>query len=220
MAEEAEEPEAPKAEIPGAEEPEGEPEPEASSAETIISQRPSELAGEPEDVPVISDREALEEPPPASGSAEETLAVDREEVDSEPEPREEPAEAAPEAPTIEVSEAEEESVARGPEEGEGEREVGEVEHVEELEQRPKAIADPLQEARAALEAGDYSKASQKYAELVKEEQHLTEIIEDLKLALAEDPGQPHLWRTLGDAYMKTNRLAEAVEAYQRGVEAV
>jgi cytochrome c-type biogenesis protein CcmH/NrfG len=56
--------------------------------------------------------------------------------------------------------------------------------------------------------------------LVKEEQHLTEIIEDLKLALAEDPGQPHLWRTLGDAYMKTNRLAEAVEAYQRGVEAV
>jgi cytochrome c-type biogenesis protein CcmH/NrfG len=45
------------------------------------------------------------------------------------------------------------------------------------------------------------------------------VIDDLRIAIERNPHQPILWQALGDAYMKADRLSEAIEAYRKGTEA-
>ncbi len=83
-------------------------------------------------------------------------------------------------------------------------------------------ADPaviLEAARKALATGDYQKAASSYASLIKRNIEVTSITEELRLALDRNPRTPSLWQTLGDAYMRGDRLEEAIEAYRRGMEA-
>ncbi|MGH2605095.1 MAG: tetratricopeptide repeat protein, partial [Anaerolineales bacterium] len=78
--------------------------------------------------------------------------------------------------------------------------------------------DALEMARLALAAGDFTLAVMHYGGLIKKKRDLESVIEDLRGALDRDPRRPNLWQALGDAYMKTNRLAEAIDAYRRGME--
>ncbi len=78
----------------------------------------------------------------------------------------------------------------------------------------------LQSARQALAAGDLERAAARYSVLVKRKKDLDTLTDDLELALEKDPGMPTLWQILGDAYMKQDRVSEAIEAYRRGMEAV
>lgn len=80
--------------------------------------------------------------------------------------------------------------------------------------------DGLEMARLALAAGDFTLAVMHYGGLIKKKRNLESVIEDLRGALNRDPRQPNLWQALGDAYMKTNRLPEAIDAYRRGMESV
>lgn len=80
--------------------------------------------------------------------------------------------------------------------------------------------DGLESARDALAAGDFARAVAHYGGLIKKKRNLDVVIEDLRGALDQDPRRPTLWQALGDAYMKTNRLPEAIEAYRRGMESV
>jgi len=82
-------------------------------------------------------------------------------------------------------------------------------------------ADPstvLDAARKALATGDYHKAASSYATLIKRNFEVNSIAEELRLALDRNPRTPVLWQTLGDAYMKGDRLQDAIEAYRRGME--
>jgi tetratricopeptide (TPR) repeat protein len=73
----------------------------------------------------------------------------------------------------------------------------------------------LAQAQAALERGDIRQAVEHYARLIRKGRLLDEVIFDLREALYRYPVDVLLWQTLGDAYMRANRLREALDAYTK-----
>jgi cytochrome c-type biogenesis protein CcmH/NrfG len=47
---------------------------------------------------------------------------------------------------------------------------------------------------------------------------LDEVIHDLREAIYRYPVEVIIWQTLGDAYMRTNRLQDALDAYTKAEE--
>ncbi len=80
-------------------------------------------------------------------------------------------------------------------------------------------AKVLEESRQALATGDIGSAAKHYAGLIKRREALGQVIEDLRIALERTPDAATLWQLLGDAYMKGDQTAEAIEAYRKGMEA-
>ncbi len=76
----------------------------------------------------------------------------------------------------------------------------------------------LEQSRQALASGELDEAIQLYGGLIKRKQLLDEVIEDLRMAVDRTPDDPALWQTLGDAYMKNDQSAEAIDAYRKGME--
>lgn len=91
-----------------------------------------------------------------------------------------------------------------------------------VEAVPKASVDTtmlwLHEAQTALQAGNLERALQFYNRLIQEAQHLEDVIHDLHEALYRYPIDVGLWRALGDAYVRSNRLQEALDAYTKAEE--
>jgi cytochrome c-type biogenesis protein CcmH/NrfG len=77
----------------------------------------------------------------------------------------------------------------------------------------------LDKARTGLASGDLEGALKHYTSLIKRKREIDTVIEDLRAVLSRGWKAPGVWQALGDAYMKTDRLEEAVEAYKRGLEA-
>jgi len=107
---------------------------------------------------------------------------------------------------------------------EAEEEVEEwlTEHVVQQEQRlqpPPGTQDRdlllLEEARSALDTDDIPTAVKKYTKLIRRGKLLDIVISDLEMALVRHPVDVDLFMTLGDAYLKENRLPEALEAYSK-----
>lgn len=86
--------------------------------------------------------------------------------------------------------------------------------------KPFAPDDVLERAKQALDEGDFEAAAGDYGELTRQKEALPTTIEDLRGTLEKEPHVPQLWLVLGDAYMQMDRIAEAIEAYQRGTEVV
>ncbi len=80
-------------------------------------------------------------------------------------------------------------------------------------------AKVLEESRQALATGDIGSAAKLYTGLIKRRESLGQVIEDLRIALERTPDAATLWQVLGDAYMKGDQTAEAIEAYRKGMEA-
>jgi hypothetical protein len=76
----------------------------------------------------------------------------------------------------------------------------------------------LKQAQAALEAHNVERALEAYDQLIKSGQHLEDIIHDLRDALYRYPIDVSIWQLLGDAYMKSNRLQDALDAYTKAEE--
>jgi tetratricopeptide (TPR) repeat protein len=85
---------------------------------------------------------------------------------------------------------------------------------------PPSPAEVLEAARGAMTAGDIQTALGRYAKLIRKKRELDTVIEDLRSALERGSALPEVWQALGDAYMKADRLPEAIEAYRRGLESV
>jgi hypothetical protein len=89
--------------------------------------------------------------------------------------------------------------------------------------KPKAespgLEDKLVDARHALAVGDYRRAASGYTALIKRKYQLDEVTSELELALDRNPKAAPLWQVLGDAYMKNDRLPDAITAYERGIAA-
>jgi tetratricopeptide (TPR) repeat protein len=89
--------------------------------------------------------------------------------------------------------------------------------------KPRAKApgapDVLARARQHLSHGDFAKASKDYSTVIKKKYELDTVITELRMAAEHFPAEAGLWQLLGDAYMRADRLDEAVEAYNRGIQA-
>jgi cytochrome c-type biogenesis protein CcmH/NrfG len=73
-------------------------------------------------------------------------------------------------------------------------------------------------AQSHLSSGDVPAALQHYDKLIRRGKLLEEIIRDLREALYRYPVEVTVWQTLGDAYMRGNRLQEALDAYTKAEE--
>jgi tetratricopeptide (TPR) repeat protein len=79
--------------------------------------------------------------------------------------------------------------------------------------------DPiLGRAREDLSQGDISGALNTYGKLIRKTRLLDEVIYDLREALYRYPVDVGIWQSLGDAYMRANRLQDALDAYTKAEE--
>jgi tetratricopeptide (TPR) repeat protein len=79
-------------------------------------------------------------------------------------------------------------------------------------------AEFLAAAQTALDARQLEEAMQAYAKLIKKNRLLDEVIHDLREAIYRFPVDISIWQTLGDAYMRANRLQDALDAYTKAEE--
>ena len=80
-------------------------------------------------------------------------------------------------------------------------------------------ADPmLGSARNELSRSNIPGALQAYEKLIKKGRLLDEVIYDLREALYRYPVEVSIWQALGDAYMRANRLQDALDAYTKAEE--
>ena len=79
--------------------------------------------------------------------------------------------------------------------------------------------DPiLGSARSELSRSNIPGALETYAKLIKKGRFLDEVIFDLRDALYRYPVEVSIWQSLGDAYMRANRLQDALDAYTKAEE--
>ena len=83
---------------------------------------------------------------------------------------------------------------------------------------PEKDAELLASAQSALQANQLKIAMQTYAKLIKKGRLLEETIHDLREATYRFPVDIIVWQTLGDAYMRANRLQDALDAYNKAEE--
>jgi hypothetical protein len=100
-----------------------------------------------------------------------------------------------------------------------------------VSEAPAEPAAPIEEAMAAmpvdpilgraredLSKGDVSGALKTYGKLIHKTRLLDEVIYDLREALYQYPVDVDIWQSLGDAYMRANRLQDALDAYTKAEE--
>jgi len=73
-------------------------------------------------------------------------------------------------------------------------------------------------ARALWQAGLYADSLEAYSRLLKAGRLLDEVLADMEAHVAERPNDPAVRRVLGDAYMRADRLADALAAYREALE--
>ena len=79
--------------------------------------------------------------------------------------------------------------------------------------------DPvLGQARNELSGSNVSGALESYTRLIKKGRFLDEVIFDLRDATYRFPIDVDIWQSLGDAYMRANRLQDALDAYTKAEE--
>ena len=79
--------------------------------------------------------------------------------------------------------------------------------------------DPiLHTARTELSRSNIPSALEAYGKLIKKGRFLDEAIFDLREALYRYPVEVSIWQSLGDAYMRANRLQDALDAYTKAEE--
>ncbi len=76
----------------------------------------------------------------------------------------------------------------------------------------------LDRARAALTRGKLQEALPAYQELIRKEHALDETVEDLQNALYQHPVDIDLWQTLGDAFVRSRKLQDALNTYTKAEE--
>ncbi len=69
-----------------------------------------------------------------------------------------------------------------------------------------------------MNRGNIPSALDQYGKLIKKGRYLEEIIHDMREALYRYPVEVTIWQTLGDAFMRENRLQEALDAYTKAEE--
>jgi uncharacterized protein Smg (DUF494 family) len=83
---------------------------------------------------------------------------------------------------------------------------------------PVEAGEGLVQARASLSRGDIDDAVEQYTHLVQSGEAVDETIQDLREALYRHPVDVGIWQTLGEAYIRADRVQEALDAYTKAEE--
>jgi tetratricopeptide (TPR) repeat protein len=83
---------------------------------------------------------------------------------------------------------------------------------------PPLVDPSLASAREALSHGKIPDALHAYGNLIRKGKLLEDVTFDLKEALYRFPVAVSIWQVLGDAYMRANRLQDALDAYTKAEE--
>ncbi len=83
---------------------------------------------------------------------------------------------------------------------------------------PSTSGDTLALARASLRSGDLDGAVAAYTDCINSNERLEDVIEDLKVAVDQHPVDVSVWQVLGDAYMRSDRIQDALDAYTKAEE--
>lgn len=83
---------------------------------------------------------------------------------------------------------------------------------------PPLIDPALAQARELLTRAEIPDALQVYGNLIRKGKLLEDITFDLKEALYRFPVEVSIWQALGDAFMRANRLQDALDAYTKAEE--
>jgi len=83
---------------------------------------------------------------------------------------------------------------------------------------PDGIEVVLDHAREELAHGHILSAVEEYSKLIKKGRMLDEVIHDLREAQYRYPVDMGIYQVLGDAYMRANRLQDALDAYTKAEE--
>jgi competence ComEA-like helix-hairpin-helix protein len=75
------------------------------------------------------------------------------------------------------------------------------------------IAPELVAARAQLTGGEMPQALEKYAELIRSNSNLENVIQDLQAAAYRFPTDINVWQQLGDACLRVDRVQDALQAF-------
>ncbi len=173
---------------------EAEPEPQATQAASPADWKPAQPEPVRDEPPVAEPvpETPIEEPPVVTPPvAEPTPAV--EEPITEPLPRRKPEVRAPVATPVAV-------------------------RPKPISVAAKAATLSLGDAQSQLGRGNIAATLDIYTKLIRKGKSLEEIIRDLRDALYRYPVEVPLWQSLGDAYMRANRLQEALDAYTKAEE--
>lgn len=76
----------------------------------------------------------------------------------------------------------------------------------------------LGQARNELNRSNIPGALERYSKLIKKGRYLDDIISDLREASYRYPVEVSIWQALGDAYMRGNRLQDALDSYTKAEE--
>jgi len=71
------------------------------------------------------------------------------------------------------------------------------------------------DAQTKLNDGKVEEAIDGYSEIIKKGQRLNDVIDDLNKAADKFPEDMSIVQTLGDAYLRANKLQEALDAYTK-----
>jgi tetratricopeptide (TPR) repeat protein len=84
----------------------------------------------------------------------------------------------------------------------------------------EAEINALEDAHVALNQGQPAQAAEVYSRLIKQNYQLDEVIKDVQEALYRFPVDVNLWMTLGDAFLQTDELQDALNAYSKAEDLV
>ncbi len=80
------------------------------------------------------------------------------------------------------------------------------------------LPEALQQAQTELQKGAVEAALARYDGFIQNGELIEETIHDLRDALYRYPMDTSIWQSLGDAYMRGNRIQEALDAYTKAEE--
>jgi tetratricopeptide (TPR) repeat protein len=168
----------------------------------------------PIEVPTSIEQPAPQPEPSSEWASVETPITEKGEVETiEPLPIESawvPAAEEPIQPvTAEAAEFEEETAAALPEQPV-------IPYIE----APEVELSKLEDARNAINQGSPERAIEVYTSLIRQNHHLEDVIKDIQAALYNFPVDINLWMILGDAYLHTDELQEALNTYAKAEDLV
>jgi competence ComEA-like helix-hairpin-helix protein len=98
--------------------------------------------------------------------------------------------------------------------------LGEVQPVEAVPETVDLYQITLIQARNALIQGQTFQAVGHYNSLIKAQQALPDVIQDLNEALYRSPMDISIWEALGDAHVRSGHLQDALDAYTKAEELI
>ncbi len=80
------------------------------------------------------------------------------------------------------------------------------------------VPETIKQARNLLNSGKLDDAIETYMTLINSHQFLSQVIQDLDTATGRYPQEFSIWQALGDAYLRSDQIREALDAYTKAEE--